>query len=69
MSSGHLDAMMNLSQARAEAYLHLAKGMVLNEFGAATEHAHTEVAVSLATAMMQHEGAQIIADAVRVAEG
>ncbi|MDJ0639964.1 MAG: hypothetical protein QNJ20_14110 [Paracoccaceae bacterium] len=69
MSSAHLDAMMELSQARAEAYLHIAKSMVMNEFGPATEHTHTEVAVALATAMMQHEGAQIIADAFRVSEG
>ncbi len=68
MSLSHLDAMMELSQARAEAYLHIAKSMVMNEFGPATEHTHTEVTVALATAMMQHEGAQIIADAYRAAE-
>jgi hypothetical protein len=69
MSSAQLDAMMDLSQARAEAYLHIAKSMVMNEFGPATEHTHTGMAIALATAMMQHEGAQIIADAFRVAEG
>ena len=68
MSLSHLDAMMELSQARAEAYLHIAKSMVMNEFRPATEHTHTEVTVALATAMMQHEGAQIIADAYRAAE-
>ena len=69
MSTAHLDAMMELSQARAEAYLHIAKSMVMNEFGPATEHTHTDVAVALAAAMMQHEGSQIIADAFRAAEG
>ena len=68
MSSAQLDAMLELSHARAETYLHIAKSMVMNEFGPATEHTHTEVAVSLATAMMQHEGAQIIADAFRAVE-
>ena len=68
MSTAHLDTMMELSQARAEAYLHIAKSMVMNEFGPATEHTHTEVAVSLATAMMQHEGSQIVADAFRSIE-
>ena len=68
MSSAQLDAMMELSQARAEAYLHIAKNMVINEFGPATEHTHTEIAVGLAAAMMQHEGAQIIADSFRLAE-
>lgn len=68
MSSAQLDAMMELSQARAEAYVHIAKTMVMNEFGPATEHTHADIAVTLATAMMQHEGAQIIADAFRAAE-
>lgn len=68
MSSAQLAEMMKLSQSRVEAYLHIAKGMVMNEFGPATEHVHTDVTVALATAMMQHEGAQIIADAVRQGE-
>ena len=33
MSSAQLDAMMELSQARAQAYLRIAKVMVMNEFG------------------------------------
>ncbi len=65
MTSAHLDAMMELSQARAETYLHIAKTLVMNEFGPAAEHTHTEVTVALATAMMEYEGAQIVADAVR----
>ena len=69
MSTAQLDSMMELSQARAETYLHIAKSMVMNEFGPATEHTHTDVAIALATAMMQHEGAQIMADAFRAAEG
>ena len=68
MSTGQLAAMMELSQARAEAYLHVAKGMVMNVFGPAMEHTHTEVAVALATAVMQHEGAQIIAYAFRATD-
>ncbi len=68
MSSAQLDAMMELSQSRAEAYLHIAKGMAMNEFGPATEHTHTEIVVALATAMMQHEGFQIVADAFRAVE-
>lgn len=68
MSSAQLDAMMELSHARAESYLHIAKIMVMNEFGPATEHTHTEIAIGLATAMMQHEGAQIIADAYRAVD-
>ncbi|MEM9426743.1 MAG: hypothetical protein AAGA06_08570 [Pseudomonadota bacterium] len=66
MSTAHLDAMMDLSTARAEAYLHAAKSIVMNQFGPATEHTHTEATVALATDMMQHEGAQIIADATRL---
>ena len=69
MSSAQLDSMMELSQARAETYIRIAKVMVMNEFGPATEHTHTEMAIGLASAMMQHEGAQIIADAYRAAEG
>jgi hypothetical protein len=65
MSSERLTEIMKQSQSRAEAYLHIAKSMVMNDFGPATEHTHTEVTVSLATAMMQHEGAQLIADALR----
>ena len=68
MTSAHMAEIMKLSQTRAEAYLHLAKSMVMNDFGPATEHTHTEVTVALATAMMQHEGAQIIADAIRAAK-
>ena len=43
--------------------------MVMNEFGPATEHTHTEISIGLAAAMMQHEGSQIIADAYRAVEG
>ena len=68
MSTAQLDAMMELSEARAEIYIHIAKTMVMNQFGPASEHTHTEVTVALATAMMQHEGAQIIADAFRATE-
>lgn len=69
MSNAQLDAMQQLSCARAEAYLHEAKTLIINAFGPAAEHAHTEATIALATAMMQHEGAQIIADAFRAAEG
>ncbi len=69
MSTAHLDAMMKLSEARVTAYLHAAKRIVLDQFGPASEHVHTEATVAIAAAMMQHEGAQIIADAVRAAEG
>lgn len=68
MSNAQLDAMQQLSRARAEAYLHEAKTLIINEFGPAAEHAHTEATIALATAMM-HEGAQIIADAFRATEG
>lgn len=67
MSTAQLDSMMDLSVSRAEAYLHAAKSIVMNQFGPATEHTHTEATIALATAMMQHEGAQIVADAYRVA--
>ena len=69
MSTAHLDAILKLSEARAEVYLHAARRIVLAQFGPASEHVHTEAAVALAAAMMQHEGAQIIADAFRAAEG
>jgi len=68
MSTAHLDAMMKLSEARVEAYLHAARRIILAQFGPASEHVQTEAAVSLAAAMMQHEGAQIIADAFRATE-
>ncbi len=65
MTSAEMEEMMQLSQSRAEAYLHIAKSMVMNDFGPGTEHMHADVVVALAAAMMQHEGAQIIADAFR----
>ena len=65
MTSEKMAEMMKLSQSRAGEYLHLAKEMVMNEFGPATEHTHQEVTVQIATAMMQYEGAQIMADAYR----
>ena len=67
-STPHLDTMMQLSEDRAENYLHIAKRLVLNHFGPATEHMHTDMSIALATAMMQYEGSQMIADAVRVAD-
>lgn len=69
MSTAHLDAMMNLSVSRAEAYIHAAKSIVMNQFGPAAEHTHTEATISLAAAMMQHEGSQIVADAHRLNSG
>jgi hypothetical protein len=69
MSVAHLEAMSKLAENRAEHYLHTAKRIVLEQFGPASEHTHTEVTVALATAMMQHEGAQIVADAFRAVEG
>lgn len=68
MSSAKIAEMVRLSQSRAEEYIHIAQSMVLNEFGPATEHTHIEVTIALAAAMMQHEGAQIIADAVRASD-
>lgn len=68
MSDANLEAMLELSRSRAEAYLHVAKTLVMNEFGPAAEHTHTEASIALATAMMQHEGAQIVADAIRAAD-
>ena len=68
MSNAHAEAMLELSRSRAETYLHVAKTIVMNEFGPAAEHTHTEAAIALASAMMQHEGSQIIADAIRAAE-
>jgi len=69
MSSAHPDAMMKLSQERAEACLHAANSMAMNAFGPAAEHPHIEVAGALGAAMVQHEGSQITADAFRAAEG
>lgn len=68
MSTAHLEAMMKLSEARAGVYLHTARRIVLEQFGPASEHVHTEATVALAAAMMGHEGAQIIADAIRAVE-
>jgi hypothetical protein len=68
MPSPDLDAMAQVSKRRAEEYIHIAKHLVLESFGPATEHTHTEVAVALAAAMMQHEGAQLIAEAIRSSE-
>lgn len=68
MSVAHLEAMSKFAETRAVVYLHIAKRLVLDQFGPASEHTHTEVTVALATAMMQHEGAQIVADAYRAAE-
>ena len=68
MSLAHLEAMSKLAESRAEVYLHIAKRMVLDQFGPATESTRTEVTVVLASAMIQHEGAQIIADTYRASE-
>jgi len=68
MTSAHMAEMLRLSQSRAEAYIHIAKSMVMNDFGPATEHTHTEITIGLAAAMMQHESAQIIADAIRASD-
>lgn len=64
MSGSDLEDMTGTVISRAETYLHHAKVMILREFGPAVEHAHAEVAVALASAMMQHEGAQMIRDAM-----
>lgn len=64
MTSDRMVEIMKISHARAEAYLHIAKTMVMNDFGPAAEHTQTEVTVALASAMLQHEGAQLIADAM-----
>lgn len=69
MTNEKLAEMMKVSHSRAEAYLHVAKSMVMNDFGPATEHTHSEITVALATAMMQHEGAQIVADALNMVDG
>lgn len=65
METDQLDAIRDLSEARAETYLHASKRMVMEHFGPATEHTRTEVSVSLAAAMMQYEGAQLIAASLR----
>ena len=67
MSSEQLVSIMDLSKARAEAYIHIAKGMMMNEFGPVAEHSHAEIAVALAAAMLQYEGAQIMSEAYRAA--
>ncbi|MCV2863779.1 hypothetical protein [Defluviimonas sp. WL0075] len=69
MSAAQLETMMELSKARAEAYIHIAKGMMMNEFGPVAEHTHAEITVALAAAMLQYEGAQILSDAYRAAAG
>ena len=63
MTKPDLEDMTKVAVSRAETYLHHAKVMVLREFGPAAEHTHAEVAVALASAMMQHEGAQMISGA------
>ena len=68
MSTAHLEAMSKLAETRAELYLHIAKRMILDQFGPAAEHVRTEATVALAAALMQHEGAQIVADTFRAAE-
>jgi hypothetical protein len=55
-----LEEMTRIAISRAETYLHHAKVMVMREFGPAAEHTHAEVAVALASAMIQHEGAQMV---------
>ena len=63
MSKTNVEEMTSIAISRAETYLHHAKVMVMREFGPAAEHTHAEVAVALASAMMQHEGAQMISEA------
>ncbi|KPQ17750.1 MAG: hypothetical protein HLUCCO18_03125 [Rhodobacteraceae bacterium HLUCCO18] len=41
----------------------------MREFGPAAEHTHAEVAVALASAMMQHEGSQMISGAMEHPSG
>lgn len=66
MTNADLERMTSLAISRAETYLHHAKVMVMREFGPAAEHTHAEVAVALASAMMQHEGAQMISGATEL---
>lgn len=68
MSAAHLESMAKLAETRAEVYLHIGKRLVLDQFGPAAEHVRTEATVVLAAAMMQHEGAQIVADTFRSAD-
>jgi hypothetical protein len=60
MSKPDLDEMSRMAISRAETYLHHAKVMVMREFGPAAEHTHAALAVALASAMMHHEGSQMI---------
>jgi hypothetical protein len=69
MSKPDLDEMSRMAISRAETYLHHAKVMVMREFGPAAEHTHAEVAVALASAMMQHEGSQMISRAMEQRSG
>lgn len=62
MSTAHLESMSKLAESRADVYLHIAKRVVPDQFGPAAEQVRTEVMVALAAAMMQDEGAQIVAD-------
>ncbi len=68
MSVAQADARSRFAEQRAELYIHVAKRLVLDQFGPGAEHTRSEMTVALAAAMLQHEGAQIIADAVRAAD-
>lgn len=49
-------------EARVESYVHVAKRMILELFGAGADHDHIAVTVQLATAMVQLEAAYRIAE-------
>lgn len=50
-------------EAQVEAYVHVAKRMMLELFGAGADHDHMAVTVQLASAMVQLEAAYRIAAA------
>ena len=68
MSNIQMDAIMQVTRSRAEEYLHVARAMILNQFGPATEYQNTEAIVSLAAAMMQYEGSQLMSEALHKAK-
>ncbi len=60
MTDIDIDERAHAVEQRMEVYLHIAKRMVMEQFGPAAEHTHSQITVDLAAAMMQLEAAHVI---------
>lgn len=65
MTDIELDQRGHVIADRVELYLHTAKRLALDVFGAAAEREHNELTIEIAQAMVALEAAHIQAEAIR----